>query len=476
MVLNTSADQYSVLLDRLFTLKSANSDTPALLTGEDSSQEALSDLPTLKQALANVEADLSSSVVIVSPKDYLSLNVSLPLANPKSIAKVLPLELEDLLPFDTKDFVVHHRMAGTGHGDIKHVHVNVLPKDTVSKVLSECRAAGIEPLTICPPSSLLGALYKKIPLDERPEDCALVVLQERYLSILVIVKSEPYLDRVLDVGLITADDRTQLQINRECVSQILQTLSWASSHSGRAPTKMFVLGESLAPDILVQAVALPVVALRPSDFTAGESTEGFMAYLASQFILDEHAAVPFTDFRTQEFRYRFPWSKFFGILRTLLPYFLGAAAVAIAALAGTYYSRASYLTRLRNELITQVKAELPNLDTSTNDTLAQLSRDADTIDVALKDLGSPSGVTPLHAFAELSKHIPGVNITVRRIAIKGNKVTLEGGALNYSDIEKLDRNLRKRKRVYCDVKKGEGGSFYGGQSMTPFTFNLTLCD
>ena len=201
-----------------------------------------------------------------------------------------------------------------------------------------------------------------------------------------------------------------------------------------------------------------------------------MAYLASQFVLDDSAEIPFTDFRTQEFRYRFPWGRLGSGLKTLLPFILGALAVIIASMAGIYYSRASYLARLRSVLITQIKAELPNIDTLSHDTLQQLGRESDTIDDALKDLGSPTGLTPLHAFAELSKHIPGTNISVRRIAIKGNKVTLEGGAGDYADIDKLDRNLKKRKRVYCDVKKGEGGNFFGGPSMKPFTFNITLCE
>ena len=470
----------------------------------------------------------SSVVLFADIPEYTSLNLSLPLNDPKSIRKVLDLEVQDLIPFELDEFLVDHRVTGRLPSPISQegeneapvaspefdVHVGLVPKDSVRRILKQCDAWGVTPVVVSPPASALAALFQIAP-ERFGDDAAIVrirygrassdqpskneVLHEGALSTVIsadlIIKLRGSV-RVATVLTVPAGDATSFESLplSSSFSTLMRDLTLhmlaAESRFGAPLQGIHVLGPLESAEQLHRFTNRPTYSLSASALQevvggfADDSPEiderTMLAACGACFGHDRamrpsaNTLQPLANFRTREFAYRPQLTELWRGVRRLAPLIGLALLTLFAVIGGTYFLREHRIRSLQQELRTRLTEAIPGFEAEPGKEDVALDNMSFALGQQLKDMVSPAGLSPLEVLIEISRDIPpDKGIIVRSITIKGPKVTLVGSAPDYTALDALERAFKSRRKVYDRVKPSTSS---GVNRRLEFNFDITLQD
>ncbi len=165
----------------------------------------------------------------------------------------------------------------------------------------------------------------------------------------------------------------------------------------------------------------------------------------------------------------------YGMLK-VLPYLGGLIVVLLVSAFIAFSIRERQLELLKFTLRLRIQEFVPNFESPEGQEVNTLRRQNKLLDDQLKDLGTTSALNPLQAFSIISRELPaGSNITIRSINLRSNTILISGAAPDYSAVEKVERMLKRRKDLFCRIKKDTPGS--GAQAdKRAFSFDISLCD
>ncbi len=423
----------------------------------------------LKAVLEAIKTPWTSSILIIPPQDYLSLNLDLPFASNRDIERVVDAEVQDLLPFDLESFLLHYRALGQRPAKGHDIHVGLLPRATVQRTLQACKSAGFEPFMVSTPAGVLeaAAVLNKGAI---PADSAIIFSRERFLCVVALVDGRARVDRVIDTSLMSKVGTTE--IGRE----IRLTLSLVQQRYGKSVSKVLWLG-SQVPEGLQEALDIPVGTLPAPELVKAADDSTAIACLASVFAQDAAPPPILTNFRVREFAYSPQLRELARGLRSLSPYVLGTLLVGLLTAIGVYTLREHHLTKLQSAIRSEVTRALPDLDIPPGAELDALEGANRKLEQELANLGSLSSLTPLDYLAEIAADLPlSAGIAVTRVKIDGNKMRVDGTAPDYAAMEKIERQLKRKKNVYCRVRKETNASVAGKPNLRGFNLDILLCE
>lgn len=485
-----------------------------------------------------IDLDLvESTVLILSPQLHASLNLSLPITDPKSIERVLPMEVQDLLPFDLGDFVLSYSqisalpshssanpIAQVGQlapgGQEFDVHVSLAAKKELRLILDAFKGYGIDPAIVTTVPAAVGILPALLPdgfkgncciatlLFSGPNSNDTSVVGSCSLNLTFVVDG-----RVRALKIISPSGSTTSQGNLEPdqAELLAKQLEYLYSHAlleiGAVERRyrveleaIYLLPESatsnatnnsellrqIGQNSLHREVTLvsssETLATLNAARTSSEESPSIIAFCAGvaahDVTLSARAANGrfrlLTNFRVGELRYRARLKELWSGLRMIRKPLLLAAASILLALGGTYLYREHRINALQSELRTMLVEAVNLSETSAERHDRAIENMAFELDNQLKDLVSPFSLSPLEALIEISRDLPAnKGVTIRGFNIKGTKLTLTGHAPDYAAIEDLDRAIRNRRAIYCRFKKNTTSGVGGRKE---FTFDITLCD
>lgn len=415
---------------------------------------------SLSSFIEKVDARITHAILILNPKDYLSLNLSLPFRDYKTLSRVVDLEVQDQVPFDVSEFLIQPRIVGETGGLESDVHVSATPREFLRQVISVCRREGFEPTIISTASSALAGLFLLEP-ERILSNSAIVLAKPDFTCLAISVGGQVKTDRLLEE-----------QDPKAIFTEIRRTLLSAERRYGQKIERLYLIGERLSPSVLAKETGREVTPVEEMKDGCG------LAAMGAVFAQDEVASTILTNFRIREFSYN-PYTK--EVLRgvkALLPWFLGAFLLCILSMMGVYYSRQQELVKLRAALTEQVKRAAPELPVTEGQEVRAVQEENRRIDRQLKELGSSSKIGALEIIAELSKDIASAGeLSVRRITVTGGGVNVQGTAPDYAAVEKLERIMKTKKpALYCKIRKTTGASAAGQPDRRSFTFDLRICE
>ena len=425
-------------------------------------------IENLKELIASVKIACTNSILFLPGDNHLSLNLSLPFSEGKQLSKIIDLEVQDVIPFELTDFLLHHRhIRSHGQGE-EDVHVGLFPKSTLSLVLKHSKEADFEPLIISTPGSALQGLYELHGENLAPN--AAVVLEHSEITYLgIIIDKKLVLDRSLPrasyssaASHMNADIELAIRAGEERYLCSLSMVYYISNDvnsnflaaAGREVKKLSIM--TLFPSISrkVSAVAL----------------------LGSLFVQDYPAPKILSNFRSRNFAYTPRISELFKASRALIPYLLIVLLIITIGLLTTYFIRERRIEALRASLRNEISKEFPDFVTGDGSESEVLQKQSAGLEVLLKDLGSPLASSPLNILAQLSEDLSSVpSITTQRITIKNGEVRVEGTGPNYKAIEDLEKTLKRRKAVFCKVKNDSPASG-SRDNARDYIISLGICE
>ena len=443
----------------------------------------------LKALLANFKSVWASSVVTIPTPEYLSLNVDLPFDDAKQIGKVLPLEVQDRIPFDIHEFLIEHRNLGeyTAHGQksAKDIHVSLLPRRYLARLLEVCKIVDLEPRIVSSPATFIAGALHLAP-DYFAPDSALVYAADDGLYVNILRDGAPRCDRALCLPWAAAAGENEQPRERSehalkgLLIDLKLTLSAFESRYQRPLSKVYFFGAPFSRDELQQAVTRSVETITVSELTRQGSSEGSsysgVATLAALFVQEGEAPTPLVNFRTQEFAYSPRIKELVRGLRDLAPYFLFVALLGMLTLAAVFYTRARYVNGLRSAIAGKIRATLGPGEYIEGAEPESLKSQIKRLETQLADLGSLSRYSPLEAFVEASKDFPTLpGVTLRAVTIRDDRIKVEGVVPDYGIAGKIAREFTRKPQTYKRAKEEVASATAPGGGR-PFTLDIILAE
>lgn len=448
--------------------------------GEANQQEAESAESLLQERQKAFESLLNrlrtpwtSAVLIIPSYDYLSLNLELPFADDKSIKRVLGLEVQDVIPFDVSEFLLQHSLITGGNGS-NDVHVGLMPRIYVQRILAVCRTIGVEPVVVSTPSSALAAFYYLAP-DFVAPNSMVVHLSDQFISTCVAVDGLVRADRVVRIDAGETDD---LRYRTLVIAQLKLTLAAIEQRFNTHLDAVYLIGERLSASEIQVGLGRTTHELDPREFVRSQKDGLGLAGISSIFGQDFGAPPLLTNFRAGEFSYSPQLKELARGLRSLFPYLGITVGLIVVMFIMLFLAREYKISELESSMRAEIIKVKPDLASHHDDVIAALHGVRNDLVQHVEGLGSPSKFTPLGAFAHISedlaegkKRLAGVDYT--DLLITTQKIVVDGRASEFSEVESLMKIFERKRKVYCRANKRK---VTGQRGNISFSFELILCE
>ena len=444
-------------------------DSPELELGAERLQAVINTLPV----------NWTNPVIIVPPVDSLSLNIDLPFGDSKSIAKIIDLEVQDVVPFEVQEFLVHYRALGVPNtnspaGTLSSkgsfdVFVSLIPKLVVKNVLALCRKAGIEPFIVTTSGSSVGAVYD-IAKDYFKDNSAIIVCEDPYYHLATFIGGQLRSERVIRREIGTEESLGYQRVFTEIrlsIGAVERRYSHRIEHT-------YVTGQVARLPQLQQILGRPAERFTLQDVVKAPFDVKGVSCLASVFARDDATQSILTNFRSREFSYSPRFHELVSGLRTTAGYFMAALSAVMVSLLVLYFAREYRLSKMDAALKSEIRLIIPDFPMTDENILTSLRNSETALSDQLGALGSPSKITPLDALVEISRDLPVTisGLSTQVLKVTNSRITLEGIAPDLSAIDKVEKALRSNRRAYSKVSVNTGSST--GSHGYRFTVDIVL--
>ena len=424
-----------------------------------------------------------SSVLLVSGADQVAINVSMPFSDPKKVSKLITSEIQDNTPFNIEDFTVDHHHIGSLNGSGEGFHVEMLANDVIEPLLKSLSDAPtsikVEPRIISTPGGVIGGIYNFFTRDLEPDSIILFETNEWFYITCVINKkviSERAVPRKLFtdpanlIGIIEAFIRAVEERHSHSIKNIYYVSETTAIADGTVPSSTVI--ESLRQGH--RAIKeLSMVTLFPT----ASSKVSLTTLLAASYAKEYPSPKPISNFRTGKFAYRPSFTPLGKGLSSLNTYIFYLVSIIILSLTGWYSAREYTIHQLRETLLSSIQASIPSFNADSGAEAKTLQQMSQSLQDALKELGSPLAAPPLSVLSVISEDLSSIEgITVNRLTIRNGEVKIDGSVPNYRNLNRLEATLKKRKSLFCRSRTDSPTTSSGKDNARDFQLTLTLCE
>ena len=198
------------------------------LEGEEISTEDEEDtesrISSFQNTLAKISSTWENSILILPTFDYVSFNLELPFGDTKNINKILPFEVQDVVPFEVDEFFLEHHVVDPIDENLFKVHVGVLPRTYIENTIDICHKAGFEPEKISSPASVLAGLKTLAP-NYFADNALLFYSSDNLHYFSILINGEPTDDRVIEIPIYDRVGSLNQEAKESLLSQMRLTLA-----------------------------------------------------------------------------------------------------------------------------------------------------------------------------------------------------------------------------------------------------------
>ncbi|RMD87140.1 MAG: hypothetical protein D6808_01970 [Candidatus Dadabacteria bacterium] len=452
-------------------LKKAYADSQSQEEQEEKTEEEITDpssdaLTNLSNALTLFSTHWRTSVLILPSTETLSLNIELPFKDTKQIEKILPMEVQDIVPFKIEEFHLVSRCIAPMNGNGFDIHVDLIKKWELKRLISALQSINIDPRVVCLPAHALASAYWAAR-DYFRDNCCLLWRDSDNLSFLGVMHGEPRITRSIQPPKETGD----ADIYRE----MRLTIGYMEKRYEKVVEKVYCLGSHPELGEVQGFLGRDVEEVKIGELIKLEKpAESLAPLVAIQVLASPQPAL--TNFRSGQFKYRPRFRELIAGLRTLVPYVVFLAILAVASVGLQYYLNTKKIDRLKNAITNVAKGVLKSSGPISPSAAPLLMRDEiRKLEDRLKSLGSLSSLSTLESFAAVSQDLPSnLGLSIYSLSIKENRVNIKGTAPDYSTLDKIEAAFKKKPHTYCKVKIKEDVAF-GRRARVGFIVSLEIC-
>jgi len=467
---STNKSGRTVLLD----IKTLEIEPPAELSEDDEpenleSSEANSPTLDLEEVFGD---EIGSTAALLENNKVLFQRVDLPFKDEKQVEKVLPLQIQDQIPFDIDDFIVDSCLSGQeGEGKFNYLS-SYTPRSEVRSTLRALRGAGLEPSLLTNNAFALAGLTAISP-EAFPPCAAIVEIQSSFSSIVVFDHDGIKLMR--EISAKTSADIPQLMSDIKCSLEHFQLTEDCPLE------KIFIVGnkdaaKSLATSLPSPSSYLDLNSLRPGNLTSVDLNEfpaavGLLGHESDRTTFSENGHI---NFRQGEFAYKPTLGNVLVAAKQHFWSIAGAIAMGVILLLGQIFVEHSQHQSVVSRLNKIATDAVPGEYVASGGEISFLEEQVLNLEDQLRDIGSLSALSPLNSLKELSEFIPeSLNTEIESMVIGNASIVINGSLSSIPDLGKLDALLKKNEKSFCSVdviNRGQQGN------RIKFRAEIKLCE
>ena len=420
-------------------------------------------------------APFTNALFIIPPLEYLSVLLALPFRDSKQLNRIIEAEVQDIVPFDTNEFLLQHREVGKKDEESFRIHVSVIPKRVVRNALALCRARGVDPMVVSTPASVLQAIAELAPTDQEPT--LYCYATERFCHLAFASERKVLFDRVIDRSAPYTNGAHGGSAGQESLLfRIKLELAAAELKMELRFSSITFVGSVIDAAQAEKELGRSVRIFREARMYQGSGeTTADLAVWGALLAEDSRAGSVLTNFRIGEFAYRPPLKELLTALRILAPFVLLVLVLGATLLGVNYFLTQREIHALNKSVAEQIRSVAKDVPMQSGQEVKAITDATNSIEDELKDMGSPESVSPLEALALFSDAMPDIqDVTVDKLEIRGNKISVEGCAPDYGAKDQLE-NAFNKKEIFSSVKKLTNGICNSGKpNSIGFKFELLL--
>ena len=312
------------------------------------------------------EIELIKSILIIDPSDYLSFNINLPYTSSENkrsslgiknksrenISKLIGFEIQDLVPFDTEEFLLSYGLNSSNNLKSTNANVNIIGKQNIRTNLQMCKSLGIEPHIITTSINLLSiaSLLSQTNLESNI-NCILLYANNDQMYLSAIVNRTQISNRIIN-----NPDSIE-----EVTKEIFKSIKYLEDKFSTTFDVVYALNFSKNLDYISSKIKKEVRFFdikshltSNNDFSPNSvekinnysNTEILIPTLSS-FVFSNIRNTPVVNFRVNEFKFNPHLKILIKYLKELSPYLFTFIVVVIISLSCIYVARDIKLKSLK---------------------------------------------------------------------------------------------------------------------------------
>ena len=455
-------DEYKAFLSNLYTNYHYQNQSTEITSNKFLLDQNLIDrFANFQDFYKKYEANIINSVLVFEPESYFSLNVDMPFGQEKVLDQVLDIELQEYLPFELEGFIVSRKIIEKINETDFDINLALTKKHIIENSLEFCKQINFDPKFITTVSGALGGFRY---LRKNIEDQIFIAIRNNRLYLNSFMNDKFRDDQIFDLG-------EDLDLDK-LVSKIKMFLLSCESRYNDPVNKVNYVGNIDSVKEIENKLGLQVI---QEDIKFVKSDEQAVAALAAFSIInpDENLLV---NFRVRNFSYNPYFKVIKEVAFKLWPYSLVLLLFGLFSFLGFYYFKERQIDTIRQYFKTEIASKISDLTFSPGSELTELFSYSSQIEQQLDNLVSASRYNPTDVFVvlteELKDAVKSEKMDLIEVDIQGNEVRLQGTVINYRSVNKIEKILKKRKDVFCEVKADTSS---GRTVNKNFTFKLKLC-
>ncbi|MGI6681494.1 MAG: hypothetical protein ACOX3T_08480 [Bdellovibrionota bacterium] len=422
--------------------------------------------------IEKTNAHNENTIVIVPPIEQISINLDLPFsAPPKHLDKIIKNEVQDMMPLSSEELHVQYQfLKKTKSIGSLPVHVSLLSENIFKNILNVLKKVGIDPFVFTTPAAVLGVV-NHLAKDFFKVDSAIVEKWGDFIHILYIQDGVQVHERSLPTVL-----NNQPVAPENLISQLRIVLrAFEKDIDGKIEFVYYGknIDAQIAKGIGKESELLDIGQFINCD---NENKKERLIFSAlSSFLVQD--AMPFTlsNFRMGKFDCTVSPKEVFKILKKLLPITIVFILCIFVGIISSYFIREARIKQIYTGIREATKDKVAISENGDlEDIVAELKRARNALEADLSQIASSYTVSPSKIIEILSLDLSTINgLELNSFDFKANNVKIFGTVPSYSDFEKLEKILSRRRNIFKAVNATQSA---GRGKLLNFTVTISLED
>ncbi|MDD2943759.1 MAG: hypothetical protein PHC51_12435 [bacterium] len=416
--------------------------------------------------------DYSYCAAVVSDPTSGNTIIELPFSNKTKIDQVVPLQLQDLLPLDSDDYLCCNRLIYSADNNLNIVSTSYIQEDVIAGLLDTLSNMDIKPRYITTDSSLLPLIASNLWPD---------TLQEPYI-VFSALDDISYVAALVDSGQ-CAEIREGRSKSKTLVGDILL---FATSIYSRRKLKishaLAINYETLdarllaLPEITNETTPYQESDIKISDVASGKIFAApLWAHGLFMLLSSAREITSLVDFRVGPYSYRAMLHNFISAIKGEATYLALAAIIGISWVGTQLYGVEHKINLINERIASGIKAVFPDDIVAQDSEMSYLDAKLTDVQSQLSDTGNISSLSPLESLKKLSESIDRQSdVAIEKMNLSYGSITFRGTALDLPTVGKLETTLSEIEG-FCSAQVKPKGKAPGG-TRYQFDAELTPCD
>lgn len=451
-------------------------DLGALSSSNGKSLESPGESDNTSPTFSAIDLEADTVIAFTSSQNVLTENLVLPFRDDKKLDQILPLQLQDLLPFSIDDFLIAHQIID--EVDSKYeILASLIPKSEVADILERLKASALEPKILTTRSSAISALAAYLQNEEN-NSFGIVLVSESACSLAICIEGKIKHLREMPFSKLAATEE-QLDYILSC---LLCSIAQVEIVSGASVARLFVLGMPSLSHHLKQALSCEIRDLDFSDLvnidSSVDASASELAWAIGLFLSEktDYKNYSRVNFRKNEFAYKPGWGNLLGAIKGEWNYIALFLVTGLLWCATTVYSSYAALSQVESEFTKSVQGIVPDLDVPNGGEIDFLKDKVRSVEQQLRSLSSLASLSPLESIKELSIAVDKtIDVHIDALNIRDSGFSFRGSVVDFPSLGKLNSALEKRVGRFCNVQVNSSSGTTSRESRVQFKAEVMFC-